>query len=173
MRDVFDPSMPPALAVPFAQLENAFSRLRELVQDMGAEELRYTGSDGGANSTATLLAHLAHADLGYLHLVKGEPVPPDLGARFAEGANTDTVLVPSSGRSVGQLLAAHAEVIGMCRDYLRTCDDAAAVREVAVPWWPEPGTVRWVLWVMTYHSARHQGQIARLREAWKARGDAG
>ena len=108
----------------------------------------------------------------YLHLIKGEPVPAELGVRFAEGANSDTVPVPSSARSVGRLLAAHAEVIGMCRDCLRTCDDAAAAREVAAPWWPELGTVRWVLWVKTCHSARRQGQIARLRESWRVRGRA-
>lgn len=110
-------------------------------------------------------------------------MPLALEARFAAGANTDTVLVPRSARSVSDRLSAHADLTGMCCDYPRTCDDAAAgreaaareaaAREVAVPWWPEPGTVRWVLWVMTSHSARHQGQIARLREAWQARGDAG
>jgi hypothetical protein len=115
-------------------------------------------------------------------------VPLALEARFAAGANTDTVLVPRSARSISDRLSAHADLTGMCCDYPRTCDDAAAgreaaareaaarevaAREVAVPWWPEPGTVRWVLWVMTSHSARHQGQIARLREAWQARGDAG
>lgn len=168
MLDVASPGLPPGLAVPFGLVEHAFRRLRNLVQDMDQDELEYSGPAGAPNSTASLLRHLAFVDLGYLHCIKGEPIPEDLEAEYGP-YHDETGRIPAvRGRSVEDLLQPYQRVIDMVRDYLRTQTDADAERPVRVPWWPEPATVRYVLWHMAGHSMFHQGQIRRLREWYRA-----
>jgi uncharacterized damage-inducible protein DinB len=167
MLDVAAAGLPPALAVPFGQIENAHRRLTRCVQEMSQAEVDFLGPNGNRNSTGTLIAHIALTDWVYFLCIKGEPVTeephPILGAyEDAEGN-----LAPVSGVPVSDLLARHRWVIEQIRAYLELCTEAEALRAVKVPWWPEEATVRYVLWHMAGHCMHHIGQITRLKELYK------
>ncbi|MGE5673582.1 MAG: DinB family protein [Mycobacterium leprae] len=161
MWDIASPDLPAALAVPFGLVENAFRRLSRHVQGMSQSELEFTGE--GVNSTAMLLAHLAFVDMEYLHCIKGVSVPADLEAEYGPVETESGTLPVVTGLSAAQLLERYRRVIDMIRAYLQSQTDADAVRPVQIPWWPEPATVRYVLWHMAAHSMHHQGQIVRLK----------
>lgn len=165
MIDIFSPDVPPALAQAFGQLENAYARLSRQVGGLSQEALEYTGPAGNVNSTAMLLGHLAYANLVYLYIVKGEPIPADLEAEMGPFELEDGTLPRVAGKSAAELAERYGRVLSMAREYLQTQSDAAAARAVKVPWWPEPATVRYVLWHMAQHTSFHLGQIARL-QAW-------
>ena len=61
-------------------------------------------------------------------------------------------------------------MLDMAREYVAGLKDEDSERPVNVPWWPEPATVRYVLWHMAHHSGWHLGQIARRRAAYRQRG---
>lgn len=170
MLDIQSSSVPPAFAETFAQLENAFRRVSRQVSGMTDKELHYRGPDGSINSTATLVAHIAYTDLEYLHRIKDEPIPPLLEGQFGPSPVEHGPLPTMTGHTAAQMLERYQRVLSMVRDYLRTQTDGDARRPVSVPWWPEPATVRYVLWHMAGHSMFHLGQIARLR-AWYREGD--
>lgn len=168
MFDLVSPNLPASLAVPFSLVEHAFRRLRRLVEDMDQDELEYSGPAGAPNSTASLLRHLAVVDLAYLHLIKGEPLPEDLQAEYGPYRDETGRIPVVRGLGAEELLRQYERVIEMAREYLQTLTDADAERPVHVPWWPQPATVRYVLWHMAGHSMFHQGQIQRLKEWYKA-----
>jgi uncharacterized damage-inducible protein DinB len=174
MRDLQSPGLPPILGQAFSQLEDAFSKLSRRVQDMSQEELEYVGPAGSIsiNSTAMLLGHLAAVDLGYLYCIKGEAVPADLNADYGLDETEDGKLLPVTGKSVRELLDRYQQVLGMVRECLHTLSDEDATRQVSIEWWPEPATVRYVLWHMANHAMFHQGHIERLRAWYKIRSDA-
>lgn len=167
MLDVKAAGLPPALAVPFGQIENAHLRLTKRIESVSQEELEFKGADGNKNSTAMLVAHIALVDWVYLQCIKGETVSDDphpfLGAHEDEHGN----LAPASGISVADLLARLQWVRAEIQAYLETCTEAEAERAVKVPWWPDEATVRYVLWHMAGHTMHHIGQIARLKELYK------
>lgn len=163
MLDLTSPNLPPALGEPFSLMEDAYRRLTRIVQGMSQEELEYTGPAGNVNSTAMLIAHLSYADLMYLHLIKGEPVPPELEAEFGPFETEEGLLPPVSGKTAAELLSRGQRMLEMVREYLQTLPAEAAMREVHVPWWPQPATLRYILWHVAGHSRFHQGQIARLQ----------
>lgn len=163
MLDISSPGLPPALAIPFGLIENAYRRLTTQTQSMTQEELEFAGPPGNVNTTATLIGHLAQVDLEYLHAIKGEPVPPDLAAQYGPYQDEQGRLPKVTGKSAADLLAHYGQVIELIHTYLTTQTDADAARPVTIPWWPQPATVRYVLWHMASHSIFHQGQISRLR----------
>lgn len=165
MRDLTCSDLPPALSQSWAQVEDAFRRLTSRVKEMSQEELDFKGPPGNPNSTAMMLAHMAPVDLEYLHIIMGRAVPPDLAAEIGQAFESDDSLPRVKGKPLSELMATCRRVLDMGREYLRTQTDADAERLVKVPWWPEPATVRYVLWHMAAHSNNHQGQIDRLR-AW-------
>jgi uncharacterized damage-inducible protein DinB len=167
MIDIAASGLSPALAVPFGLIENAHNRLtrRVHVHEMSQAELDFIGP-GNRNSTGTLLAHIALTDYIYLLCIKGEPQPtephPILGS-----FDDQEYLAPVSGIPAADLLARHAMVVGMIREYLQSCTDAEAERAVKVWWWPEEATVRYVLWHMAGHCMQHIGQIERLKSQYR------
>lgn len=167
MFDLVSPKLPEGLSIPFGLIENAYTRLTRLVHDMSLEEADYVGPAGNGNSTATLIHHLAVTDLEYLHCIKGEAIPEEFMAAYGPDRTKDGRLSVVTGQSVDQLLTSYRHVIDMVHDYLQTRTEADATAPVTVPWWPEPASVRYVLWHMAGHSMFHQGQIQRLREWYK------
>ncbi|HLN64829.1 MAG TPA: DinB family protein [Symbiobacteriaceae bacterium] len=168
MMDVISPDVPPALAQSMGQVETAFRRLTGLVQSLPPEALDYRGPDGAQNSAATLVTHLARTDLEYLYQIMGAAIPPDLLQAYGPYEDEAGRLPHISGQSVAQLLAHYSNVITMIRTYIQGLADADAARAVAVPWWPQPATVRYVLWHMALHSIHHQSQILRLKAQFSA-----
>lgn len=167
MYDIAATGLPLALALPFGQIENAHRRLTRTVESLSQEAIDFLGSDGNRNSTGTLLAHIALTDWVYLLCIKGEPVTDDphpyLGAHDDPAGN----LMPVVGISAAELLERHTWVMAQVKEYLQGLTDADAARPVSVPWWPEPATLRYVLWHMAGHCMHHIGQIARLKEVFK------
>jgi uncharacterized damage-inducible protein DinB len=147
------------------QLENAFRRLTNLVTGMDQAAVDYRGSGGDVNSAAMLIAHLAAVDLEYLYLIIGTKAPQELLDYVGPYEDEQGRIPPFAGRSASEMLAHYGRIIDLVREYVQTLTDADAVREVRVPWWPQPATVRYVLWHMAGHSMFHQGQIARLQAA--------
>lgn len=164
MFDILSPGLSPALAVPFGLLENSYGRLTHLVQRMGQQALEFRGPDGQLNSTATLLAHIARADLEYLHAIMGQRLSPELKAEYGPYQTSKNRLPDVTGKTAAELLERCRRVIEMGREYLATKGEEEAERPVQIPWWPQPATVRYVLWHMAGHSMFHQGQIRRLQE---------
>jgi uncharacterized damage-inducible protein DinB len=169
MKDLTSPGLPPALDLAFSQFADTFDKLSRRVRDMSQEELEYVGPAGNINSTATLLGHLAVVNLHYLYRIKGERVPAALDEAYGPYQTEDGKLPRVTGKSVGELLHRHQQVLGMTREYLQTLSDADATRPVTIEWWPELASVRFVLWHMSSHSMLHQGHIGRLREWYKQR----
>ncbi len=169
MFDMTTVDLTPALAVAMGQIQNAFNRLTRLVKEMDQPALDYRGPEVTANSTAMLIRHLAVVDLEYLHQIMGRPQPQELTERYGPGEDENGQIPVISGRPATELLAEYEQVIEMVHEYLRGKDDAEATREVQIPWWPQPATVRYVLWHMAYHSAFHQGQISRLKGSYASR----
>lgn len=170
--DIYSPNLPPSLAVPFGLMENAYRRLTRLVEGMSQAELEYTGPAGNRNSTAMLLQHMALVDLEYLHRVMGQELPPALAAEFGPYETEEGYLPVVTGKAAVELLAQYQRVLELVRTHLSTLAEADAERPVTIPWWPQPATIRYILWHMASHSMFHQGQITRLR-AHYAQTDAG
>ncbi|MDR6226186.1 DinB family protein [Desmospora profundinema] len=166
MRDLTSPNLPEDLSVPFGLMEDAFHRLSRLVSDMSQDEVDYRGPTGEVNSTGTLIQHLAATDLGYLYCIKGEP-SEKLIDEFGPDRTEDGRLPTVNGQPVDSLLASYRSVLDRVHEYLMTRTETDATLSVTVPWWPEPASVRYVLWHMAGHSMYHQGQIRRLREWYK------
>lgn len=169
MRDIASPNVPAAFSVPFGLMEDAFRRLSSLVREVPQAELEYQGPSGDLNSIATLLAHLARVDLDYLHAIKGQPVPQELDHTYGPYETENQSLPVVTGSTAAELLERYEFVLSMVREYLQTQTDADAKRSVQVAWWPQPATVRFVLWHMASHSMFHQGQIARLKQWYSSR----
>jgi uncharacterized damage-inducible protein DinB len=167
MLDLTTPDLPPALAAPFSLMEHAFRRLTRLVQGMSQAEVEYLGPEGNRNSTAMLVAHVAIMDLGYLHRMQGGEVPPDLYAKFGPYATEEDHLPPVTGQTADGLLDRCNQVLDIVRAYLQTLPGEGAGRPVTIPWWPQPATVRYILWHLAGHSMYHQGQIVRLQDWYK------
>lgn len=165
MLDILSPDLAPALSAPMGQIENAFRRLSRLVQDMPQQALDYRGPSGNLNSTAMLITHLAQADLMYLHMIIGKLKSAELEALYGPFEDENGHIPLVTGRSATELLDHYRRVIEMVRDYLMTQSDEEASRPVTIAWWPQPATVRYVLWHISGHSMFHQGQISRLK-AW-------
>jgi uncharacterized damage-inducible protein DinB len=170
VRDITSADLPPALAVPFGLMEDAFRRLTNRVKNMNQAELEYTGPPGNRNSTAMLLRHLAYTDLGYFYMIRGEPIPADLEAEYGPVRLDDNTLPVVTGLTAEHLLEQYRRIIDMVGAYLRTLPEADAERSVQVPWWQGPATVRYLLWHMAGHSMFHQGQISRLQLWHKQQG---
>lgn len=173
MRDIENKDMPPAWAVPVGLVDNAFEALTRVTRNMDQEELDYRGPGGDANSTATLIAHLTYTDLDYLQRIKGEEISPALEAEFGPNKDPDGRLAVIPGRPLGELQARYRKVIGMIHEYAAAQTDEDALKPVAVPWWSEPATARFVLWHTAAHSMLHQGHITRLRGWYRDRGGQG
>lgn len=165
MLDVYSSEVAPALALPLGEIEVAFRRLTNLVKDLPQAALDYRGPDGTLNSVAMLIAHLTVVDVGYLHAIMGTPVPPELAEAVGPYHDEQGRIPLVEGRPAAELLAQYGRVIDLVRAYLKTKGDDEAARPVTIGWWPQPATVRYVLWHMASHSMFHQGQIARLL-AW-------
>jgi uncharacterized damage-inducible protein DinB len=172
MLDLFNREVAPALSLPLAQLEAAFARLGRIVQGMSQEALDYRGPTGDQNSTAMLICHLAQVDLDYLHGIMGAPVPDELRATYGDYQDEHGKIPVVAGRSATELLDHYGRVIERVRAYLQGTSDEEASRSVAIPWWPQPATVRYLLWHMATHSIHHQAQIMRLKEAFAQRSHA-
>lgn len=170
MRDICSPGVAPSLVVPFALVEDAFTRLEKRLEGMTEEEFHFTGPDN-PNSTAMLLRHLILVDLTYLHIMMGELARiPEIEAKYGPFQDENGRMPGVSDATGEALLEEYRGVIEMVRRYVATLTDVDAERTVKVPWWPEPATVRYMLWHMAAHSCHHQGQIARLRSAYRQRG---
>lgn len=168
MRDVYSPGVPQALAVPFGMVENAFHRLERRLEGMTEEEFHFRGP-GDGNSTAMLLRHLILVDTTYLHLImgQGDKLPENQAERDPfQDANGRIPEAP--GATLTGLLGEYRALMDHARAYVSGLKEEDAERQVVVPWWPEPATLRYVLWHMASHSSHHQGQIARLRSVYRS-----
>lgn len=163
MFDVASQGVASALAVPMGLMENAFRRLTVLVQAMDQAALDYRGPGGDVNSAAMLIAHLAVTDLEYLYRIIGTEAPRELQELVGPFEDEHGRLPVVAGRSAAEMLAHYSRVLDLVREHVKTLADQDAERPVVVPWWPQPATVRYVLWHMASHSMLHQGQIARLK----------
>lgn len=167
VKDIASPGIAPALSVPFGLVEDAFDRLTRRVQGMSEEAFHYTGPAGNVNSTAMLLRHLTVIDLEYLHQIMGKPVPAELASKYGPHEDEKGQIPQVQGMTGAQLLEEYRTVMAMAREYMGSLTDEDATRVVTIPWWPEPATVRYVLWHMAGHSSNHQGHIMRLKAAFK------
>lgn len=106
--DLESPVATPAVALLDAQIADASARLGRLAGDMTQAELEYAGPMGDRNTTASLLAHLAHVDLTWLCHLQGRERPTDIGpARDGVGR------IPAvTGRTADELLARYGEGAG-------------------------------------------------------------
>jgi uncharacterized damage-inducible protein DinB len=164
--DVASEGVAPALAVPLGLIENAFRRLTVLVKGMDQQAFDYRGPGGDVNSAAMLIAHLAVTDLEYLYRIIGTQAPRELQELVGPYQDDQGRLPVVAERSATEMLAHYEKIIDLTRDHVKTLADEDASRTVVVPWWPQPATVRYVLWHMASHSMFHQGQIARLKAAY-------
>lgn len=169
MWDLASEDVAPALSVPMGQMENAFLRLTRLIHEMEQEAIDYRGPGGDLNSTAMLISHMALVDLDYLHAITGAPKSAELEAAYGPYHDENGQIPLVNGRSAAELLDHYRRVIDMVREYLKSQSDDEAARPVTIAWWPQPATVRYVLWHMASHSMFHQGQISRLK-AWFSQG---
>jgi uncharacterized damage-inducible protein DinB len=164
--DVASEGVAPALSFPLGLIEDAYRRVTGVVQGMDQEAFDYRGPGGDVNSAAMLIAHLAVTDLEYLYRIIGTQAPGELQELVGPYQDAQGRLPVVSGRSPAEMLARYGKIIDLIRDYVKTLADEDASRTVVVPWWPQPATLRYVLWHMARHSLFHQGQIARLKAAY-------
>ncbi|MBY6276710.1 MAG: hypothetical protein CWE10_10955 [Symbiobacterium thermophilum] len=169
MRDVHSSGVPQALAVPFGLVEDAFRRLEKRLEGMSEEEFHFKAPDN-VNSTAMLLRHLVLVDMTYLHLIMGDSERvPEIRGKYGPFQDENGRIPEAQGATLSGLLGEYRELMDTARRYISGLSDEDAERAVVVPWWPEPATVRYMLWHMAGHSCHHQGQIARLRAAYRQR----
>lgn len=166
MRDIASPGIAPALSTPFALVEDAYLRLTRRIGEMSEAALHYA-PPGSVNSTAMLLRHLAVVDLHYLHAIMGKAVPEELARKYGPFEDEQGQIPQVEGATGAQLLEEYREVLQMGRAYMEGLTDEDATRPVTIAWWPQPATVRYVLWHMASHSSFHQGQIVRLNAAFQ------
>jgi uncharacterized damage-inducible protein DinB len=167
MIDLVSLNVAPAFATSLAHVEAAFRRLTRIVGELSPEAFEYRGPAGDMNSAAMLVAHLAQVDLEYVHLLMGKPIPDELQAEFGPIEDEHGRIPLVTGRTPAELLARYRRVIDMVQAYFADKPDEEATREVTIPWWPEPTTVRYLLWHITWHAVHHQSQIQRLQALYK------
>ncbi len=169
MRDICSCGVPQSLAVPFGMVENAFRRLERRLTGMTEDEFHFRGP-GNPNSTAMLLQHLVLVDTTYLHLMMGDTDRlQEIQAHYGPFQDENGRIPEAKGAKLQALLEEYRSVIEMARSYVAGLAEEDVERAVVVPWWPEPATVRYMLWHMASHSIHHQGQIARLRSVYRER----
>jgi uncharacterized damage-inducible protein DinB len=168
--DLVDLNVAPAFATPLAQAEAVFQRLTRIVGEMSEPAaFEYRGPDGDMNSVAMLVAHLAWVDMEYLHLIMGKPIPAELEAEYGPVEDENGRIPVVTGRPAAELLARCRRVVDMMQAYFADKPDAEATRELTIPWWPEPTTVRYVLWHMTAHAIHHHTQMKRLQALYSSK----
>ncbi|NGZ75629.1 DUF2785 domain-containing protein [Saccharibacillus alkalitolerans] len=166
-----DSALTPAVGMLYAMIEYNLRRLERLAGGMSAEQLDFL-PDGGSNSAAQLLRHLAVTELYWVYRLQSLPYPPEALAEFGPMYDESGRLPAVSGRSAAELLgecrAVHERLHRVCLGL----SDEDLQRQVPY----EKGasaTVRWGIWHVGDHCRHHYAQIAALKKAAKEAGIAG
>lgn len=158
------PDMNPAAAQVWYVLEFGRQGLQKAIEGLTEEQL-FQVPAGFKNSVATLLCHIAGADMGFAHGLTGRTMSDELKAEYFIGRN-DGLLIEPKGETKESLVAK--------LDKART-----ALKEALVQISPEdldktfdrPNgnqvTMRWYLTVIGFHASIHIGHIQMVRQNLK------
>ncbi len=143
--DLVSPVATPAVALLDAQIADAFARLGRLAGDMTQSELEYAGPRGDRNTTASLLAHLAHVDMTWLAHLQGREAPAGLGPARDAGGRIPAV----KGETAQALPARYARVQDQIHAHTAALGDGDLAQALPA-WHGYEVTPRWALQCITH-----------------------
>ena len=155
----------PDVAQVLAGLDELSARLFDLIEDLPQPALDFV-PEGGTNSIAMLVIHMAWAEAHWVTLATQTPIPDDLRPTLRAGKQGPAgELLPFS--------ASAAELLAICEDVreritrptLAPLDDVGAMILDPERTMTVRGVLLHVLWHWTYHS----GQVGLLRRLAGAR----
>lgn len=167
------PRMDYEVGLLFSMLEDTRRNFKENVKDLTPEELTRV-PDGLVNSVGTLLLHVAAAELWWIQeVLKGEKVPADIarqvGLDIDRGPDFSGHLKQAEPRDVGYFFEKLDYARGITRELcldLKSADlDTIKIGEREGRRFEVP--VRWILYHVFEHEARHRGQTLMLKRLIK------
>ncbi len=142
-----------------AALDELSERLFDLIHDLPLEALDFV-PEGGTNSIAMLVRHIARAEAGWIASVTKAPVPPELEDDLKAGAQDRSGDLPGSSATASDLtiLARRVrdEITKQRLPSLEDIDTEVASGERTL-------TIRGVLVNQLWHWTHHTGQVGLLR----------
>ncbi|MEH7457070.1 DinB family protein [Bacillus sp. JJ1127] len=167
MKDLcLEKGMSPHVAILYATVSDTFKRLRDLVEDVGKEELNYKGPANDENSIGQLLQHLAVVDLHWVYRLKDEQISVFLQEKYGPMLDRKGELPKITKGSLQELMQDYQDVQSMFYNECMKLTEADLMREVYYEK-GETATIRWGIWHIADHNRYHQAHIRRLRKLYQ------
>jgi len=157
-----DPGLDLAVAPTWNVIEFARPRLYRLLEGLTPEQLA-TRPAGFGNSIASLVVHMAAAEVSFAYIIKGEPMPDELAAEFPVRGPSDTPLPEIQGETAISLAAKVEKARAILREALGSLTAGDLDKVLKFPFGAEL-TARWLLTLIPYHWATHHGQIQMIKQ---------
>jgi uncharacterized damage-inducible protein DinB len=159
------PELHPYLAAVASSVEFGKNRLIQSMQGLTPEQLHATPA-GFTNSVATLVLHVAAANVSFAHRLKGERVPDELKAVYKLD-QPQSPLPVAVGETVESLTEKLERATALLIETLGSIKEPNLEQEI--PFGKEhTATMPFVYGVISIHPTLHHGQIQMLLKALKA-----
>jgi pimeloyl-ACP methyl ester carboxylesterase/uncharacterized damage-inducible protein DinB len=134
-----------------------------LAEKLSVDDVAWQPSPG-ANSVGALLLHMGATAIWYLYeVLRGEPVPAELAARFCFDPDDDHAPLRAPRKSAARLVAEVEWAHEQLAEWLRGRTDADLNRAHTPRRGGTAMTLRWILWHLVEDTLHHRGQIAYIR----------
>jgi uncharacterized damage-inducible protein DinB len=149
----------PTVAWIVTALDELGERLFDLIQDLAQESMDFV-PEGGGNSIAMLVVHMASVEAAWVSRITQVAIPPGLESTWKAGKQDASGDLPRSSMSAPQLVA-------LCRrvrqEFTRPALAALTKIDVEGPGGQGSMTVRGTLMHLIWHWTYHSGQVGLLR----------
>lgn len=151
----------PVFAQILGELKFGHERLTAYMNGLTPEQL-LAKPQGFNNSIATLVVHIAGTEVGFAHMLQGQPFSEELKAEFLRDKPQNPLPEPE-GETVESLTAKLEKSFGLAKACLQELTPDVLTREF--PLGPErTATGAWLLSLLPFHLATHLGQIQVMKK---------
>jgi uncharacterized damage-inducible protein DinB len=155
----------PTVAWVVTALDELAERLFDLIEDLAPEGMDYC-PEGGENSIAMLVVHVAWVEAAWVSRITQVPIPPDLQLMLEAGKQDAWGSLPLSSMTAPQLITLCQRVR---QEFTRSALATLSGIDIKSPDGEDLMTTREVLMHLIWHWTYHSGQVGLLRRLWGTR----
>jgi uncharacterized damage-inducible protein DinB len=146
-------------------IDELCERLYDLAADLPAEGA-YFVPEGGTNSIAMLVLHMAWGEASWVARITRTSIPPQYEEALRPGAQGPSGDLEAEKRPISELIALTRD---MRAQYTRPALAALAEIDSTIVTESRPMTARGVLMHLIWHWTYHSGQVGLVRRLWGSR----